>query len=172
MKKASGTPCSKRIQQLRSEQHITQKQLAQETGLSYSSIVGYENGKREPNSKAMAALERFFNVSGEYLRGESEDRQGIYQWEDPEIMQAVRESLPKQLSDLNDILKNCSAEEQKQVFNILVQLRHVLLLKNISKRRTALSMIHEVAVAVERLTSDQPENTSTGKPTTSQDDCP
>lgn len=171
MKKAPGTPCSKRIQQLRSEQHITQKQLAQETGLSYSSIIGYENGKREPNSKAMAALERYFNVSGEYLRGESEERQGGYQWDDAEIMVAVRESFPKQLADLNDILKRCSAKEQKQIFNILVQLHRVLLLKDTSKRQTALSMIHEVAVAVERLTSDQPKSTPMDKPTTHETDC-
>lgn len=33
-------------------------------------VRNYENGLREPNSKAMAALERFFKVSGEYLRGD------------------------------------------------------------------------------------------------------
>ena len=54
-----------RIKALRSERGITQKQLAAETGIGYGSIVDYENSRREPNSKAMAALEKYFKVSGE-----------------------------------------------------------------------------------------------------------
>lgn len=160
-----------RIQELRRAEGLTQDQLAQKIGVSMAAIRNYENGLREPNSKAMVALECFFNVSGEYLRGETEDRQNEYQWDDPEIMEAVRESLPKQLVDLNDILKKSSAEEQKQIFNILVQLHRVLLLKDTSKRQTALSMIHEVAVAVERLTIDQPKIAPTDKPITPTADC-
>ncbi len=58
------------LKYLRKDCKLTQRQLAEETGLSLSAIVSYENGLREPNSKAMAVLERYFNVSGEYLRGE------------------------------------------------------------------------------------------------------
>lgn len=58
------------LKYLRKDCNLTQKQLAEETGLSLSAIVSYENGLREPNSRAMAILERYFNVSGEYLRGE------------------------------------------------------------------------------------------------------
>ena len=60
----------KRIQELRKSAGLTQDQLATKIGISMAAIRNYENGLREPNSKAMAALERFFNVSGEYLRGE------------------------------------------------------------------------------------------------------
>lgn len=65
---------SRRIKELRAEKGITQKQLSTETGIGYGSIVDYENSRREPNSKAMAALEKCFKVSGEYLRGESDER--------------------------------------------------------------------------------------------------
>ena len=61
---------AQRIQELRKAQGITQAQLAAETGLKETAVRSYENGLREPNSKAMAALERYFRVSGEYLRGE------------------------------------------------------------------------------------------------------
>lgn len=57
------------IKELRKKDGITQKELALSTGLSLSSIISYENGLREPNSKAMVALENFFGVSGDYLRG-------------------------------------------------------------------------------------------------------
>ena len=94
------------------------------------------------------------NVTGEYLRGESSERAPEYSWEDPEIMAAIRASFPDQLRQLNDTLKDCSAEEQQAVFTILVQLRSVLNLKDAAKRQTAISMIRNVAVDVEHLTSD------------------
>ncbi|MCI7158242.1 MAG: helix-turn-helix transcriptional regulator [Flintibacter sp.] len=143
-----------RLKELRVSAGITQKELATSTGIALQSIINYENGRREPNSKAMVALERYFNVTGEYLRGESSERTPEYSWEDPEIMAAIRASFPDQLRQLNDTLKDCSAEEQQAVFTILVQLRSVLNLKDAAKRQTAISMIRNVAVDVEHLTSD------------------
>lgn len=143
-----------RLKELRVSAGITQKELATSTGIALQSIINYENGRREPNSKAMVALERYFNVTGEYLRGESSERAPEYSWEDPEIMAAIRTNFPEQLRQLNDTLKDCSAEEQQAVFTILVQLRSVLSLKDAAKRQTAISMIRNMAVDVEHLTSD------------------
>ena len=143
-----------RLKELRVSAGITQKELATSTGIALQSIINYENGRREPNSKAMVALERYFNVTGEYLRGESSERAPEYSWEDPEIMAAIRASFPDQLRQSNDTLKDCSAEEQQAVFTILIQLRSVLNLKDAAKRQTAISMIRNVAVDVEHLTSD------------------
>lgn len=61
---------AERLKDLREALGLTRQQLADSTGLSVHTILSYEKGRREPNSKAMASLERFFNVSGEYLRGE------------------------------------------------------------------------------------------------------
>lgn len=69
-------------------------------------------------------------------------------------MAAIRTNFPEQLRQLNDTLKDCSAEEQQAVFTILVQLRSVLNLKDAAKRQTAISMIRNMAVDVEHLTSD------------------
>ena len=107
----------------------------------------------------MVALERYFNVSGEYLRGET-DQRDIMKWDDPEIVEAVRESLPTQISGLNDVLKNCPAQEQKLTFDILVQLRYVLKLKDADKRVMVLSMLHNAAAAVEHLASEESTGTS------------
>ena len=46
---------SEMIKILRTKHGITQKELATYTGLSLSSIIAYENKKRQPNSKAMVA---------------------------------------------------------------------------------------------------------------------
>lgn len=61
---------AQRIRELRKSRGLTQAQLAAETNLKETAIRSYENGLREPNSKAMAALEKYFRVSGEFLRGE------------------------------------------------------------------------------------------------------
>ena len=70
-------------------------------------------------------------------------------------MEAVRENLPTQISGLNDVLKGCPAQEQKLTFDILVQLRYVLELKDTAQKMTALSMLHDVAAAVEHLTGEK-----------------
>ena len=142
-----------RIQILRKERGLTQKSLAEKTGIPVRTIINYENSSREPNAKNMAALERYFNVSGEYLRGET-DQRDIMKWDDPEIMDAVREGLPAQISGLNDVLRDCPAQEQKLTFDILVQLRYVLKLKDADKRVMVLSMLHDAAAAVEHLTGE------------------
>lgn len=67
---------SERLRTLRKSRGLTQQQLAEETQLSTSAIKSYESNAREPNSKAMAALERYFNVSGAYLRGEEDANNG------------------------------------------------------------------------------------------------
>lgn len=145
---------AQRIRELRKARGLTQAQLAEETDLKETAIRSYENGLREPNSKAMAALERYFRVSGEYLRGETA-QQDIMKWDDPEIMDAVRESLPAQIGRLNDVLKDCPAQEQKLTFDLLIQICYVLELKDTAKKMTALSMLHDVAAAVEHLTGKQ-----------------
>lgn len=69
-KSSEKSAMGKRIQELRKAAGLTQDQLATKIGVSMAAVRNYENGLREPNSKAMAALESFFNVSGEYLRGD------------------------------------------------------------------------------------------------------
>lgn len=58
-----------RLKELRQKANITQKELSERTNISLRSIINYENNLREPNSRAMAALERYFGVTGDYLRG-------------------------------------------------------------------------------------------------------
>ncbi len=116
-----------RIAELRKERKLTQPELANETGLSYVSIRNYENSIREPNSRAMVILERFFGVSGAYLRGETDQRQPIqYSWHNAEHMAIITDGLPAQLASLAELLATRPAFEQKMTFDILVELRHVL----------------------------------------------
>ncbi|MCR0205628.1 helix-turn-helix transcriptional regulator [[Clostridium] innocuum] len=58
------------LKSLRIEARLTQAQLGKAINVSPDTIRSYEAGRREPNSKVMVALEKYFDVSGEVLRGE------------------------------------------------------------------------------------------------------
>lgn len=99
----------KRIQELRKAEGLTQNQLAQKIGVSMAAIRNYENGLREPNSRAMAALERYFKVSGEYLRGEV-DRDTFLQQSD-----TIQEKIDKFVSLFQSFKVDfdCSSQERQ-----------------------------------------------------------
>ncbi|MCI8413944.1 MAG: helix-turn-helix transcriptional regulator [Clostridia bacterium] len=59
---------SERLKMLRMEKQMTQKELAQATGLSQSAIAYWENGQRIPNVLAVIALAKFFHAI-DYLIG-------------------------------------------------------------------------------------------------------
>ena len=63
---------ARRLRELRKEKGLTQGQLAKATGLTVSAISSWENNTRVPNSLAIIALARFFEVTTDYLLGESD----------------------------------------------------------------------------------------------------
>ena len=65
-----------RIKTLRVENKTQQKDLAKALGFSISALQNFENGVRVPSLEKQLALAKFFGVSIEYLRGESDDRNG------------------------------------------------------------------------------------------------
>lgn len=138
-----------RMQTLRQEKGLTQRELANELNTSVSSIISYENAQRFPSSAVLAVILQYFHVSQEYLTGKSDDR-SLEVWEDIEIVEAVQESLPQQLVGLNNLLKECTAQEQKETFDILVELGHILKLKDTCQRSAAMELIQAVFAATTR----------------------
>ena len=63
---------TKRLKELRTEKGLTQVQLAKATKLSTTAISYWENGERVPNAIAIITLARFFEVTTDYLLGESD----------------------------------------------------------------------------------------------------
>lgn len=105
----------KMLKQLRKERGITQQELAQYTGLSFASIGSYEKGLRQPNAKAMRALENYFCVSADYLYGETEVN-SYYQDEEKEF---IRNLINGKLEQYITAMSKCS-KEQTQTFNSLL----------------------------------------------------
>lgn len=127
MKETVKNKISGRIKLLRKQRGITQKELAAKTGLSYSAIISYENAKSEPNSKAMAALEEFFNVSGAYLRGETNKPEDILQWKnDAGITEYFKNNLSDFLADIQTRMQTLPDRELKFADDILILLQGFL----------------------------------------------
>ena len=106
----------KRLKFLRKEKGVTQKQLADSLGVSLPAIVNYENAQRTPSSAVLTLLSQYFNVSKEYLLGESDDRTPAYKWEEPEIVLAVGDNLSTLFDTVERAVREVSDEEQKLVF--------------------------------------------------------
>lgn len=60
---------SMRLKDLRQSKHLTQRELAKELKIGYSTLAMYETGKREPDHAMLQFIADYFNVSVDYLLG-------------------------------------------------------------------------------------------------------
>lgn len=58
-----------KLKELRLEKGLTQKQVAEQLGISSTCYSGYEQGYREPDLKTLIKICKFFEVSADYLLG-------------------------------------------------------------------------------------------------------
>src|SRR5690554_5425702 len=65
---------SDRLKQLRDEKNITLERLAENIGITKSTLSRYENNKREPKMYVVEKLANYFQVSTDYLLGQSDER--------------------------------------------------------------------------------------------------
>ena len=62
-----------KLKYLREGRKLSQRELAFKIGVSPATIGMYESGQRFPSREVEEALAKYFNVSLDYLRGNSED---------------------------------------------------------------------------------------------------
>ena len=62
-----------RIRELRENMNLRQIDVARETGIDQKTLSNYETGKTNPDSYALIRLADFFDVSIDYLLGETND---------------------------------------------------------------------------------------------------
>ena len=65
----------KRLKRLRTEKDVSQEELGNILNLSKSTISLYESGKREPDYNTLNKIAQYFNVSTDYLLGNSDIRE-------------------------------------------------------------------------------------------------
>ena len=59
------------LRELRNNSKLTQTELANSLGLAFSTISMYERGEREPDFETLEAIADYFNVSMDFLLGNS-----------------------------------------------------------------------------------------------------
>ena len=77
-----------RVKELRKEHKITQEKLAASLGISRSAVAMYETGKCDLSNEILIACASFFDVSTDYLLGQSDIKKP------PSISWATQTSAP------------------------------------------------------------------------------
>lgn len=98
----------KRLKQLRIEANKTQDQVAKRTNITRATLSRYEKGEIEPPITTVIDLANFFNVSLDWLAGNSDIK-------DPNINS----------HKLLDLYNTLSSEHKIQVFTFLNYLKYV-----------------------------------------------
>lgn len=144
------------LKQLRKSNKLTQKELAENIGVSEITIRSYESGRRLPNSETLVKLENYFNVSGAYLRGETEEKERMI-WDDQEIMQVIHEEIPEQLSSFSAELLKQSDKNQKLMFDLFVELKVILKLEDEKTKDELIDLIHQNVCSIVRVSNKLPK---------------
>ncbi len=61
-----------RLKELRLNERLTQRDMAEKLGLSQPSYIRYENGSSEPSQENLVKIADIFDVSIDYLLGRKE----------------------------------------------------------------------------------------------------
>jgi transcriptional regulator with XRE-family HTH domain len=96
-----------RLKSLRAEKELSQRDLASLLELSPSTIAMYETGQREPDNETLIKIANFFQVSTDYLLGQSDIRSPIetiaaHRSDDP--MDELPEEARKSLEEFKDYI--------------------------------------------------------------------
>lgn len=112
-----------RLKKLREQENISREHLADLLSITYSALSKYETGKREPDFELLKKIAVYFNVSTDYLLGNTNEcTQSPHQEEgtvcfqvsynDPELLKFYKEltvsneESVKRLRDIWEIIKH------------------------------------------------------------------
>lgn len=97
-----------RVKELRKEHKITQEKLAASLGISRSAVAMYETGKCDLSNEILIACASFFDVSTDYLLGQSD----IKKAPSTEVLSATPEA-----QALREIMESLSPEDRQRVLD-------------------------------------------------------
>lgn len=121
---------SKRLKTLRKNKKITQKALAEDLGISLSSIIHYENAQRFPVSGIISLVSMYFDVSKEYLLGATDDPKPLA-YEDEETIDAINDTFEGLLKKLLDEFNSASDKDKKSLSDIMGLVKSIVTTKGV-----------------------------------------
>ena len=127
------------IRLLRKEKGLTQKQMGEQLNIPFRTIMNWERGVREPSSQNMVALEKFFNVSGSFLRGETDIREPMI-WDDLDVLNSINNEFPQMLKRVLNIFEQEDEDNQHAIFTIISELQSILMSNKKEEKKKVLYM--------------------------------
>ena len=109
---------NKILKDLRKSEGLSQKELADKTGISVHTINSYESGRRDPNNKNLQILEQYFQVSRGFLLGEIKP---VDFFDDQSVIQANLDLIADQIIELKNNMRTSESHQNKIATIILLK---------------------------------------------------
>lgn len=97
-----------RLKELRESKHLKQSDLAKELGIGRTTLSNYELNNREPDFNILKKIANYFNVSTDYLLGNSTKK----------YLDEV-DQLEQEFEELRDKMKNISPSKRKKILKMI-----------------------------------------------------
>lgn len=82
-----------RLKSLRLEANLTQKEIASQLNIKQQSYSRWENSTSKPSRKTLEILSNFFNVSADYLLGNTDIKNPNTEIDKKDLKESLRHSL-------------------------------------------------------------------------------
>lgn len=105
-----------KLRQLRTEHNLTQEELADKLNLSKANISKYESDNIEPNLQTLSVISKLFNVTTDYLLGNSNTREPESLSLDEELQELLNN--PDELVAFKDF-HNLSDTDKQEIINFI-----------------------------------------------------
>lgn len=138
------------IKELRKNKGLSQRALADLLEVNQTAVSQWERGVTTPSSHMLLRLSRIFEISPNKLLDIKDDQQEPASWEDREIMDAVEDTLSVLLDSLQKEIRESPDEYQKQYFDMLEMLRHVLRVSKKNESNEPITLAHGLLVEAVR----------------------
>lgn len=106
-----------RLKQLRLEKGLTLEQVAKDLNTTKVTISRYENSVREPKSDTLRQLAHYFDVSIDYLLGDSDERKVIT--DDEKEIQVILEETRKKLENNEGLMFDGELLDKEDIESLL-----------------------------------------------------
>ncbi len=102
---------SRRLKELRLSNNLTQDGLAEKLSISRSALSLYELGKREPDFDTLCSISKFFNVSVDYLLGNTL----LFTEKDTKLDEEIKRTSEKANEIISNDIETLSPESKKEL---------------------------------------------------------
>ena len=113
------------LKKLREKEEISREHLASSLGITYSALSKYETGKREPDFELLKKIAVYFNVTTDYLLGNTNEYKQSLQQEKCKICFQVSDNNPELEEFYNELATSDdeSVKHLRDIWEIIKQIK-------------------------------------------------